>query len=227
MIEALGHAGIDSGTTVKLDVSARAALVGLWGPEGVIGDYEVEQAIVVVVEPGSAYAERVRGFVVDAGLLGHVSKSAIAVVVVKRVLAGVGDEKVGAAVIIVIAGGDAEAEAEFDPREAGFFGDIIERAVASVSKQAVIKRRVSFLQFRKLGTVGEKEVHEAVAIVVEHRDPAAHRLWKVFPAGKIVVGAIGELRARGDVGELPAARDRACRGARHEHEGSRNQTHGK
>jgi hypothetical protein len=45
-------------------------------------------------------------------------------------------------------------------RETGLLRDILECAIALVSEQTVVKRRVGLLQFRQFGAVGKNNVHQ-------------------------------------------------------------------
>ncbi len=76
----------------------------------VIGDKEVELAVAVVIDKGAA------GAVADTrhgkmGLGGDVFKGAVAPIAIKDVVAVVGDQQVGVAVIVVIADTDPLAPA--------------------------------------------------------------------------------------------------------------------
>ena len=95
-------------------------IVGLRRPEGVVGDDQVEQAVVVVVEPGGGHAEGIRRLGADAGSLGHIGKGAISVVVIESVPAGAADEQILIAVVIVIADRHAEVEVQIFAQQARF-----------------------------------------------------------------------------------------------------------
>ena len=71
----------------------------------------------------------------DAGFVGDVGESAVAVVVIENVAAELGDEEIGKAVVVVIAPDAAEAVA--GAGDAGLFGDIGESAVAVVAIEGV------------------------------------------------------------------------------------------
>ena len=65
-----------------------------------VADEQVEPAIVVVVEPDSAGSPSGSG---DAGLLGHIGESAVAVVVIENAATVLRDVEVGKAVAVVVA----------------------------------------------------------------------------------------------------------------------------
>jgi hypothetical protein len=98
----------------------------------------------------------VRRLGTQARLFGHVGERAIPVVVIKRVLAGVGDENVRPPVIVVIAYCDAVAEIEEFPGDAGFGGYVLERLIAFVAKQAVVERSVGFFSSGSLAPLLKK-----------------------------------------------------------------------
>src|SRR6266567_3738975 len=99
----------------------------------------------VVIEPGGPNAERASGLAPDPGLRGNIRERAIAVVVVKRVSSSARDEYVLVPVVIEITDRDAEVVSEILAQEPGFASDVLECAIALVTKQAIVKRRASLL----------------------------------------------------------------------------------
>ncbi len=189
-------------TAVVLDAVDAASPVGLRRPGCVIGHYQVQQAVVVVIEPGRADAQHPWRFPTDARLFGDIGEGSVAVVVIQGVPPGAANEDVLEAVIIVIAHGDAQIVADVFAKEPRFPGHVLERAVSFVAKQAVVERGADFLHLRQLRAVGEEDVHFAVVVVVEDGDAAGHRLHEVLPRRQIVIGDVGELRACGDIDEV-------------------------
>ena len=115
-IEAVRHRRVGLRVAIEVDaVLADAALVAAGGPEGVVREHQVETAVVVVVEPGALDAERVRRLGAEPGCRGDIAECAVAVVAIKRVRAGVGDEQIREAVVVEVARGGAEAVAEVSP----------------------------------------------------------------------------------------------------------------
>ena len=94
---------------------ARAALAApdiiFRSPVDVVGDHQIEPAVFVVIEPSRASGPA--AFVGDACLCGDVSKSAIAVVVIKNGVSIAGDVEIREPVIVKIADGDSLAVMAF------------------------------------------------------------------------------------------------------------------
>jgi hypothetical protein len=85
VIQAVRDIGIDLRMAIVFLAVCGADFVGLRGPDGVVGDDQIQLAVVVVVEPGGGDAQNILRLG-DAGALGDVGESAVAVVVVKRTL---------------------------------------------------------------------------------------------------------------------------------------------
>src|SRR5262249_7301026 len=100
----------------------------------VVGDKQVQVAVAVIIEKGAACAPLgVLG--TQASLRGYVGGRPVAIVVVERVAAPVGDEEIIETVVIVIA--DAHGLAPSGSRQAGLVGNIAKRSVAVVAQQPV------------------------------------------------------------------------------------------
>src|ERR1035438_3836206 len=198
------YAGVAPRIAVVVLVAHLAEDIGWGRPERVVGDDEVQQAVVIVIEPGRRDAEGVRRFDADAGLFRDVRKRPVAIVVIKRVSARAADEKVLVAVVVIVSDGHPEVVVEVGTKEPGFPCYIFESSVAFVAEQAVIVRGIHLLQLWQFGTVGEEDIHFAVLIVVEDRDAAAHGLNEILPASEVVVGNVGKPGARSDVGKVNA-----------------------
>ncbi len=212
------HVGICARVAVVLAAVDGANDISLGRPDRVVGDDEVELAVVIVIEPCGSHAENVFRLAANAGALRYVRERAVAVVVIKHVAPGVADKQVGEAVVVVVAGGHAETEPDVLAEQPGARRDVLESAVAAVAEQAIVEARIRLFELRQLGAVGEVEVHAAVVIKIERRDTAAHGLGEVFSAGEIVVAAISEIGLRRDVGEMRPRGFRidARRGDRHQ-----------
>ena len=204
VVKARRHALVLPRVAVVFGAAHGATLVGLRRPGGVVIHDQIEQAVIVVVEPGGHHTQRAGRFAADAGGRRHIGESAVAVVVVKRVAAGAGNEEVLVAVVIVVADGHAEVEIEILTGQARFDGDILECAVGFLLQEAVVKRRIGLFHFRKLGAVGEEDVQQAVVIEIEEGHAAAHGLRKIFVPLRAVVADVGEVGARRHVGEVGA-----------------------
>ena len=125
---------------------------------------------------------------------------------VKDVASGVADEQILEAVVIIVAGGNSEAESEVFAEQPGARGDILEGAVAAVAQQAVVESGIGLLHFRQLGAVGEEKIHAAVVVEVEGGHSAAHGLREILPAGEVIVRPISEVGFGSDIGEMGAPR---------------------
>src|ERR1700681_3396771 len=85
---------------------------------------EVEEAIVIQVHPGNAGGPAAA---CDAGLLGHVGKGAVPIVVIELVSAVGGHIQILEAVVVVVTHGDSHTIT--GALEAGLLGDIFKRTV--------------------------------------------------------------------------------------------------
>ena len=170
-------------------------------PDRVVSYDEVQQAVVVVVKPRGSDAQNILAFAVQAGSRSHVSESTVAVVMVEGVGPRIADEDVIESIVVVVGDRHTETEAETGSRESSPGAHILKGSVAPVAQQAVVKFRRGLGQFRKAGAVGKKQVHAAVVVVIDGRDSPAHRLGEILSSGEVVVGAVGERRMPGNIGE--------------------------
>jgi hypothetical protein len=141
---------------------------------------DVEEPVAVQVGEGTTRAPAVGG---DAGFAGHFAKAPAALAVrliMKEVAVSVtGNEQVREAVIVIVADGDALAEAGMP--DAGFLRDVREAAVAVVVVQA--RRRTSTLfvgRDREPPSLHQQQVHVAVLIVVDPGGAAPHDFGDVM-----------------------------------------------
>ena len=182
----------------------------------VIGDHQVEIAVAVVVGKGRAGGEAA---IAHPRLLGHVSKSAVAIVAIKHVPAQAGDVNIWPAIIVVVA--HRAAHGKTGIAHAGLIGHIGERAIVIV----VIKRAAGFFALQghgHRGRVCEINVQPAVAVVVNEQNPAAHALHNEFFLRRDFVrkmnagggGDIDKLRRRSRAG-IPCFAVRGCLLARY------------
>src|SRR5262245_36787377 len=180
---------------------------GLWRGRGlevevdVIGDEEVEVAVLVVIDEGRAAPPsglQAR----HADLLRYVREHALAVVFIKRVPAVVRNEKVVEAVVVVIA--DADRLPPPRASQPRLFGHVGESPVTVVAVETICR----LLPFRKAAEarpVDEEEVEPAVVVVIEPGDTAAGRFQQVFVLALVAVDGLmrDPCRAR-DIRELHA-----------------------
>ncbi|MFM1942443.1 MAG: hypothetical protein RI897_1425 [Verrucomicrobiota bacterium] len=167
-------------------------VVDFAGPSEVVTDEQVEVAVVIHIEPGGGGAP-VLGVAADAGIGGDIEEAAVAEVFEEVVGAGGGDEDVGESVVIVVPGGDAHAVA--GEVEAGVGSGVGEVALAVVEVEVV-----GGCGCGRVGLPGpevsidEEEVLQAIVVVIEGGNAAAHGFGQEF----IAVGAVGV--GEGDAG---------------------------
>ena len=148
---------------------------------------QVEVAVAVVV--GEAATGRPAGGR-HAQVLRHVGEGALAGVAVQPVPADPGDVDVLPAVAVDV--GDAQPHAPAGMGNTGLGGDVAKRAVAQIAVESA-RRRLRVVRGVDRERVDEVDVQQAVAVVVEQPDAAAHRLDDVLLLGRRVV-------AEGDAG---------------------------
>src|ERR1051326_1015382 len=162
----------------------------------VVGDHQVEIAIMVVITEGSTGGPAAVG---DAGFLGYVSESSVAVVAIENVATEAGDIQVGPAIIVVIAHGATHGELA-GRSDAGFISDVGKSAVVIV----VIQRAARGLALERAfdaGGVSEVNVGPAIAVVINEQHAAAHALDDVLFLGRRLVMEVDTSLGR-DVYEL-------------------------
>ncbi len=122
------------------------------------------------------YGTRPEIHAAHAGLVRHVGKRAIAVVVIEDVLAVLRDVKIGEAIVIVVAPDAAQAIGV--ARHAGLLRDVRERAVAVVVVERVAGRDAALVE---IAAVDEIDVLVAVAVEIRHANPgpASSRMVEV------------------------------------------------
>ena len=118
-------------------------------PLQVIDDDEIEQPIVIHVNPGSGDGpkpSKLRIGFVEAGFGGDIREGPVSVVVIERVAIHAGDKNVLISIVVVVA--DSHAGVVAGPEKPGFFGYVGEVSLAIVLEQAVVVfRRKSFEAF--------------------------------------------------------------------------------
>ncbi len=138
-----------------------AGLVQGLGELHKLADEQVQPAIVVVIEPDGAGGPSWRGY---AGFLGHIGKSAVAIVVVQDAFAVLRDVQVGEAVAIVVA--DCHALAVPAGCHSRLLGHVGERAIAIIAIERVAQGRIGIEEIA-LSAVDQVDVHPPVVVVVE------------------------------------------------------------
>ena len=124
-------------------------------------DEEIQQPIVVVIEPDGARRPPGRG---HARFCGHIGERPIAVVAIEQRASIAGDEDVRPAIVVVVA--DRDAHAERPARHAGLVRHVGKGAIAIVPQQRVLERRGGLKKVA--GTaVHQVDVHPPVVVEIE------------------------------------------------------------
>ena len=192
-------------------VLLRVAVVGRLGspqtgswrgiPDDVVGDEEVEPPVAVEVDEGGGDRPQravLRVAAREAGGLGDVLEGAVAVVAEERVAAQAGDEEVGVAVVVVVAGGDAEVVAP--PGHARRLGHVGEGAVARCCGRGGSSMRGPSSPRRAMRrAVHDVDVEPAVVVVVEEGHARDHRLRLVLARRAAGVGHEAHAARGGDL----------------------------
>ena len=164
-------------------------------PLQIVDDEQIEQAIVVDVDPHGGNRPQWSvlriGALVEACLYGDIGKSAVAVVVVQGVAMDSGDEDVRMAIVVVVANGYTDVKSR--SLESCLFGDVGESAITVIAKETVVILRRSFLQGGNVGAIGEEDVGAAVTVVVEDCDTSGHGFRHVLRRAEAAVEMKGEL----------------------------------
>src|SRR5580692_10797741 len=125
--------------------------------------------VVVEVEPAGSNCPRLsfsRGRARYPGLVGSVSKCAVAIVVQKLISIEAGDVQVLQSVIVKIS--DRYAHRITDPLDPGLLSNIGERSVAVIAIQSIPKAGIRFREGRDRSPVGEEDVEKTVVVVVKY-----------------------------------------------------------
>src|ERR1051326_5511978 len=162
----------------------------------VVGDHQVEIAIMVVITEGSTGGPAAVG---DAGFLGYVSESSVAVVAIENVATEAGDVKIGPAVVVVVAHRAAHRELARS-RDAGLVGHVGKRSIVIVMVECAA-RGLALERAFDAGGVSEVNVGPAIAVVINEQHAAAHALDDVLFLGRRLVMEVDTSLGR-DVYEL-------------------------
>src|ERR1035437_6937074 len=120
---------------------------------------------------------------------------------VESVPAGIADEYILVAVIVIVCDRNAKAEAEISTVETSLRGNILKSPIPLVAQQAVIVRSRCFIEFRQLGAVGQEQIHQAIVIEVDCSHATAHWLGKILSSREVIVRPVGEGREFGNICE--------------------------
>jgi hypothetical protein len=153
-------------------------------PMAVVDDEEIEKAVIVVVEPTRTDRPHLPAMRMGAGnarFYGDVGKSSVPVVVKKLITGNVGNENVGATIVVVVTNGDTHSVA--CSGHAGFFSDIGKRAVVVVAIEPVPVVGRGLFKRRNLGAVDAIDVEKAVVVVIEKSHTGNHGFGLIFVRG--------------------------------------------
>ena len=163
-------------------------------PLEIMADIKVEVAVVVEVGPcGGSWPVAVAG---ESCGRGRVFEASAAPVVEKGVRAPAGDEEVGAAVVIIVADGNAVAVTAGERGQTGLLGHVVEVSVAAVAEEPVAEwsrpgRRGKF------PPLNGKDVEPAITVEIEEGDASAHGLGELELSGVPIVKPENEACAPG------------------------------
>src|SRR5579862_858480 len=105
----------------------------LWVPLQIINDDEIQQSVIVHIDPhGADRPERTKLTVglVEASPFGDIGEGAVPVVVVERVVMQARYEDIFVTIVVVVSDGDADIIAS--ARKSSLFGNVLKLAVAFV-----------------------------------------------------------------------------------------------
>ena len=174
-------------------------------PLAVICNEQVQQPVVVVVEPTGRDGPHLAAFVQGAAqtrFRGDIGERAVAIVVKELIAVDVGQKQVGPAVVVVVAHRHAHPVA--GSGDSGALGDVGERSIAVVVKQAVLVLRTRLHQGWHLGAVDQINVEQTISVVVEQRDAGGHCLRLMFLRRRAVLDNKMHARFCSDVLESDA-----------------------
>src|SRR5919204_3537897 len=126
-------------------------------------------SITVVIHKGTAGGPA-RFFIQQSSFLRDVSEGAVAVVVVERILAVIGDEQVFEAVIVVV----AYANSLSPPRalQTGFLRNVGKSAIAIVLEQ-IARRLLAFGKALEACAVDQEDIEPAIVVIIVEGDAGA------------------------------------------------------
>ena len=160
-------------------------------PFHVVGNEQIRQAVVVVIHPYCRDRPHLLALphtAANAGFGGNVGESSVAIIVIKDVLPVARNEEIGVAVIVVVADRDAHAVvARASAGKARGFRHVRETAVFVLAIEAIPVAWVGTIKFlwkpHRAGhapAIYQKNVEQAIVIVVEQGHAARHRFNEVF-----------------------------------------------
>ena len=165
---------VKRGNAIARLVVGSAGKVLLFAEFDILADEQIQPPVIVVVEPHRARAPSGGG---DAGLLRHIGKRPIAVIVIQDAPSILRHVHVGEAVTVVVAHRNALPVASSGNTR--FLGDVGKGAVAIVAIKRIPQRRVGIVEVA-LSAVDEIDVHPPVIVVIQKRAACAGGLRQIF-----------------------------------------------
>jgi hypothetical protein len=184
-------------------------------PMAVVHDEQVEQPVVVVVEPARADGPHLLSMgmgAADTGFGGDVGEGSVAVIAKELVARDVGDEDVGVSIVVEVPDGHSHAVA--CTGDASLLSDVAEGAVVVIAEETVPVGRRGFFERGYLGAVDAVDVEETVVVVVEQRDAGDHRLGLILVGRGTVAGDEVEACLLGNLRETNTGGRWSCTGLR-------------
>ena len=177
-------------------------------PFQIVDDDQIEQAVVVHVDPGRRYRPK-RPILwiglVQPRLRRNIGESSVAVVVVQRVAIHARHKNIFVSVIVVVADGDADVVT--GSRQPGLLGYVSEMSVAVILKQAVGIFRGGFLERLDVGSVGEENIELAVVVVIEAQPQPPAMVSGAWRSGRLVAVELEIDRLKGEADRAPLVAD--------------------
>ena len=158
------------------------------------GDKQIQLCVVVVIKPDSAGGPVWR---CHAGLISHICKSAIAVVVIENIPSVVCNVKILPTVAVIITRGSSHAEAShLAAADSGFFSYIYKSTIMIVAIKRVFDWR---FWTKKIGwtTIHQVDIHPAIVIKIKEETPTATGFGQMPELRVTIVVHPGNLRVRG------------------------------
>src|SRR5437667_6011710 len=162
----------------------------------VVGDEQIEFAVAIVVDKRAASVPTL-AVPAHPGFVGHIGERAIAVIVVKHVLAKIGDEEIFEAVIVVIANADPLSPAGVG--YASLQSNVGECAVSIIFEE-MGRWFLALGETFQARSVHQENVEPAVVVVIIKSNAAASGLKQIFVLVLAAVDCFGiQPRLAGDI----------------------------
>ena len=200
-VQSIREVRVVIGVTIGAQLGSRATVrIFIHFPLAVVGDEEVKQAVIVVVDPHGRDGPHL--FAVEkasayAGLVRKVSEGAVPVVVQQLILADIYDVDVGPTVIVIVS--DRHTHSIADAGDTCLFGHIRKCPVMVVVVQAIPILRGFFLKGWDGGAVYQQNVEIAVIVVIQQAHAGDHRFRLILVWSGAAVAHESQTRAMSDL----------------------------